>query len=66
MARKASSRKGVSRHVKATARKHPLDRMQFWAGIGLFALSSVMFLHGIDMTMYLASSLGGALAIMFE
>jgi len=49
-----------------SAERHALDRMHFWGGVSLMALSSVMFVHGVDPTVFLGTALGGGLAMLLE
>lgn len=46
--------------------KHALDRMHYWAGVGLLLLATVLALHGAVDALYLTTAFGGTLACMFE
>ena len=46
--------------------KHALDRMHYWAGVGLLLLATVLALHGAADVVYLSTAFGGTLACIFE
>lgn len=54
----------VSREVESA--RHALDRMPFWGGVCLLALSVVLFLNGVWDVTYLSTGLAGVLALFFE
>ena len=46
--------------------RHALDRMHFWGGVSMLILAGVLFLHGVEASMFMGTALGGALAMFIE
>ena len=70
-ARKPEPERVAPREIKAAAgkvaeAKHVLDRMPFWSGLSMLMLATVMYINGIDATLYMGCGLCGVLAMMLE
>ena len=52
--------------TSTSGRDHPIHRATFWAGVGLLILATVMAVRDWSTATYLATGLGGTLAVLLE